>query len=63
YPMYINSPTNQKFVVLEDEVMRELSKRVGFCFWKKPDEGHTVVRFATSWATKEEDVERLLLLV
>jgi len=63
YPMYINSPTNQKFVVLEDEVMRELSKRVGFCFWEKPDEGHTVVRFATSWATKEEDVERLLLLV
>ncbi|HHT53506.1 MAG TPA: aminotransferase class V-fold PLP-dependent enzyme [Clostridiales bacterium] len=63
YRMFIKTPTNQKFVILEDEVLRGLSRRVGFCFWEKPDEEHTVVRFATSWATKEENVERLLELI
>jgi threonine aldolase len=28
-------------------------------FWEKPDTDHTVVRFATSWATTEEDIRAL----
>ena len=43
--------------------MEELSKRVVFSFWEKYDENHTVIRFATSWATKKEDVEKLMDLL
>ena len=43
--------------------MEELSKRVVFSFWEKYDKNHTVIRFATSWATKREDVEKLMDLL
>lgn len=60
YPFYIDSPTNQLFVILENEKMEELREKVSFSFWEACDENHTVVRFATSWATEEEDVRELL---
>jgi len=63
YEMYLDSPTNQQFVVLGDEKMQELQEKVSFGFWEKKDESHTVVRFAAGWATKKEDVEELLNLI
>jgi len=60
YKIFIDSPTNQQFVVLENEKMKELAEKVTFSFWEKVGENHTVVRFATSWATKEEDVDALI---
>lgn len=60
YQFFLNSPTNQIFVVLENQQMAELEKKVKFGFWEKYDETHTVVRFATSWATKMEDIEALI---
>ena len=63
YTFYIDSPTNQQFVVLENRKMEELKKDVQFSFWEKKDDTHTVVRFATSWATRMEDVEKLLSLL
>lgn len=59
---YLESPTNQQFVILENSMMEELQKKVAFSFWEKLDEQHTVVRFATSWATKKENIDRLLEL-
>jgi len=59
YRMFIDSPTNQQFVILENKNMEELRPKVGFCFWEKYDEDHTVVRFASSWSTTEEDLEYL----
>ncbi len=59
---YLESPTNQQFVILENHRMQELQKEVSFSFWEKLDEDHTVVRFATSWATKKENIDRLLEL-
>ena len=59
YTFYLKSPTNQQFVVLENEKMNQLKEKVGFSFWEKADENHTVVRFATSWATTREDMEQL----
>lgn len=59
---FISSPTNQQFVVLENKKMEELKKQVSFSFWEKYDETHTVVRFATSWGTREEDIRRLMQL-
>ena len=43
--------------------MERLKKKVRFGFWEKLDESHTVVRFATSWATKPEDVDTLMGLL
>ena len=63
YRFYLESPTNQQFVIVENSKMEELSKRVVFSFWEKYDENHTVIRFATSWATKKEDVIKLMELL
>ena len=32
---------------------------VSFSFWEKYDETHTVVRFAVSWSTTEDDLKVL----
>ena len=59
YRLAFASPTNQVFVILENSEMARLQEKVVFSFWERYDETHTVVRFATSWATTGEDVERL----
>ncbi len=59
---YLESPTNQQFVILENSAMKELQAKVEFSYWEKLDEDHTVVRFATSWATKKDNIDRLLEL-
>ena len=56
---YLKSPTNQQFVILENERIRKLKKEVMFSFWEKYDETHTVIRFVTSWATTKEDLAAL----
>lgn len=56
---YLESPTNQQFVILENQVLEKLKKEVAFSFWEKADESHTVVRFATGWSTTREDIEKL----
>ena len=60
YRFYLDSPTNQQFIILENSKLEELSKHVRYGFWEKYDDSHTVIRFATSWATTKEDVEKLM---
>ena len=60
YTFYLDSPTNQIFIVLENKQLEILEKSVAFGFWEKKDEAHTVVRIATSWATTEENVDKLI---
>ena len=60
YPFLLESPTNQQFVILSREQLRRLEQNFRFCIWEPVDETHTAVRFATSWATREEDVDALL---
>ncbi|MBQ7727349.1 MAG: aminotransferase class I/II-fold pyridoxal phosphate-dependent enzyme [Clostridia bacterium] len=60
YKLLIETPTNQVLVVLDNRVMKALSKRVRFSFWEVIDKTHTAVRFCTSWATKEEDLKELM---
>lgn len=48
------------FPILPDTVLAKLSQAYAFSVWKRMDPEHTAVRFCTSWATKEEDVECLL---
>ena len=63
YKFYLDSPTNQQFIVLENDKLERLAKDVRYSFWEKYDDTHTVIRFATSWATKMGDVEALIDLL
>lgn len=63
YQTLIDSPTNQQFIILENSKLEALQEQVRFSVWEKHDDTHTVVRFATSWATKRESVELLLGMV
>ena len=64
YRLWMDSPTNQQFLLLEDAEAERLAKLVRYSRWEKPDAAHTVVRFATSWATTPEmldELDRLLV--
>ena len=63
YPLLFESPTNQVFAVLPNERVRALAERVEFTVWEPCGPEHTVVRFVTSWATREEDVDALCALL
>lgn len=58
-PFFYESPTNQQFVILENSFMEKLKTDVAFSFWEPFDDTHTVVRFATSWCTTDEDLNQL----
>ena len=59
YRFYMESPTNQQFIILENDQMSKLAQNVCFSFWEKYDDSHTIVRFATSWSTTEDDLKEL----
>ena len=62
-PLYLESPTNQVFCIMENARLEALGNEVEYSFWEKANETHTVIRFATSWATQEENVEKLCELL
>ena len=59
YRFYLESPTNQQFIILDNEKLAALKEKVKFSYWEPYDESQTVVRFATSWATTKEELQRL----
>ena len=63
YSLFIDSPTNQQFIIIEDEKLEELKKQVRYDYWERYDETRSVVRFATSWATTDEDLKRLAEII
>lgn len=59
-PAYIESFTNQQFVILNNMQMEALAEKYVFEYEAKIDEAHSCVRFCTSWSTKAEEVEALI---
>lgn len=59
YTFFLDSPTNQIFVVVPNSKLEILGQKVRYGFWEKYDEEHTVIRFATGWATTEADLKGL----
>ena len=59
YPFFIETTTNQIFVIVENQKLSQLQEQVRVGFWENYDESHTVIRFATSWATTKEQVQQL----
>ncbi len=60
WPLLYDSPTNQQFPIAHDEALDMLSEKYSFSEWARIDEGRRAVRFCTSWATRPEDVDRLI---
>ena len=63
YQFFMDSPTNQLFIVFPNQQLAALEGKAKFGFWEKYDDTHTVMRIATSWATKMEEIEQLLELL
>ena len=60
YPLLFDSPTNQQFPILPNSWYNALSEKYAMTLTAKPDAEHTAVRFCTSWATTEEEVQTLI---
>ncbi len=60
YRPYNESVTNQQFFYLDNSDLDRLQKVASFEFWGPRGETETLVRFVTSWATREEDVDELI---
>ena len=63
FKLYFENPTNQVFFIIENSKLKALGYKVMYGFWEKYDEEHTVIRFATSWATRKEDVDSLIEVI
>ena len=59
YGFLVEGVTNQVFPILPDALLNELAKKYAFTEQQRVDETHRAVRFCTSWATKEENVDAL----
>ncbi|HEM6111859.1 TPA: aminotransferase class I/II-fold pyridoxal phosphate-dependent enzyme [Streptococcus suis] len=60
YRFYLKSPTNQQFVIVKNEELTRLTEAgIAYGFWEKYDDSHSVIRFATSWSTSQEDLNEL----
>lgn len=61
YSFAPETKTNQLFPRLPDGVVEALSEDYDFEFWSREEDGHSVIRLVTSWATREENVGRFLM--
>jgi threonine aldolase len=60
YEVYAESPTNQLFIALTAEQEAHLRTLTTFSEWERTSDGRLVVRLATSWATRSEDVDAVI---
>ncbi len=63
YECVVTSPTNQQFFRLPNTVIDRLREEVSFDYWGARGKDESVVRLVTSWATTDEDVDRLCTLI
>lgn len=59
-PEFVDSYTNQQFVILTDEQAQKLAKEYTFEQERVLEDGRKVVRFCTSWATTEAEKDQLI---
>ena len=57
FGFYAESPTNQLFPVLPDEILEQLRERYAYTYQCRVSDTHSAIRLCTSWATLEEHVE------
>ncbi|MBP5403936.1 MAG: aminotransferase class I/II-fold pyridoxal phosphate-dependent enzyme [Elusimicrobiaceae bacterium] len=54
-----DSPTNQQFPILPNNLLANLEETYCFAHIKRMDKNHSAIRICTSWATRQEDVLQL----
>lgn len=59
YELYIDSPTNQIYVVVDNVKKAELAENMVFSFWENIDERRTAIRLVTDWVVTEADIDEL----
>lgn len=62
YVQDVRNSTNQIFITFTHEKARALSKKVEMGFWENKGD-KVVMRIATSWASTEEETEKLIALL
>ena len=60
YESYMDSVTNQQFFILPLTDLEKLGKKYSYSFEKNTDATHALVRFCTSWATTQAEVDALV---
>ena len=55
--MYIDSPTNQIFPIIENKLLKKIKIKYDVLEWGKYDDNHTITRFVCSWATSKKDIQ------
>ena len=56
---YIDSPTNQQFIIVDNKKLELLKEDVAYSYWEPWGNNKTVIRLATSWKTTKKDIEEL----
>ena len=64
YKLHIDSPSNQQFVIVSEKALAALRENgVVFNVWERLSSGEIVIRFVTSFATRDADVDELLQIL
>lgn len=63
YRLMPDCPTNQLFVEISTQKADSLSRHLTFGQWEPPHGDKLTIRFATSWATAPQDIDRLIALL
>ncbi|MDO4292533.1 MAG: beta-eliminating lyase-related protein [Eubacteriales bacterium] len=58
-PLWFDSPTNQQFAVLTPQLQQFLDGKVSYEVWQELEDGCIAARFASCWATRQEDLTEL----
>lgn len=63
YQVEVDSPTNQQFFRLPNSLIDRLKQEASFEYWGPRGQQESVVRFVTSWATSDADIDQLIALL
>lgn len=63
YDSVVDSPTNQQFFRLPNEVIDRLKENVSFEMWGPRGENESIVRFVTGWTTTDYEIDELIGLL
>ena len=60
YKMYIESPSNQIFPIVDQQTLEKINKNYITTYMFKIDDQHICIRLVTSWATSKEICEQFI---
>ncbi len=61
--LFVDSPTNQQFIVADEKLLRALDAAVRYSYWEPVGEGRHAIRLAVSWATPESSLDELFAVI